>query len=152
MVSAPEPDVGSTQETQTMPSNLATRTIVAGGIFLALLALFFTFPAIMAGDMDAFADLIKIGAAMSFALLVGVLIVALPILILLGVIRVDTWGATWGARLPMALAGGLAGFVLALYGLGGQSGDLSTAAVLLITLCGAIAGWVYAGRKRDSAG
>jgi len=131
-----------------MPSNLASRTIVAGGIFLALLALFFTFPAIMAGDMDAFAELLKIGGAMSFALLVGVLILLLPLLILLGVIRIDTWGA----RLPMALVGGLAGFVLALYGLSGQSGDLSTAAVLLITLCGAIAGWVYAGRKRNKAG
>jgi len=103
-----------------MPSNLASRTIVAGGIFLALLALFFTFPAIMAGDMDAFADLLKIGGAMSFALLVGVLILVLPLLIIFGAIRIDTWGA----RLPMALAGGIAGFVLALYGLGGQSGDL----------------------------
>jgi len=131
-----------------MPSNLASRTIVAGGIFLALLALFFTFPAIMAGDMDAFADLLKIGGAMSFALLVGVLILVLPLLIIFGAIRIDTWGA----RLPMALAGGIAGFVLALYGLGGQSGDLSAPAVLLITLGGAIAGWVYAGRKRDNAG
>ena len=131
-----------------MPSNLALRTIVAGGIFLALLALLFTFPAIMAGDMDAFAELLKIGGAMSFALLIGVLILVLPLLILFGVIRIDTWGA----RLPMALAGGLAGVLLALYGLGGQSGDLSTAAVLIITLGGAIAGWVYGGRKRNNAG
>jgi hypothetical protein len=129
-----------------MPSNLALRTIVAGGIFLALLALFFTFPAIMAGDMDAFAELLKIGGAMSFALLIGVLILVLPLLILLGVIRIDTW------RLPVALAGGIAGFVLALFGLGGRSGDLSTAAVLLIALGGAIAGWVYGGRKRKNAG
>jgi len=131
-----------------MPSNLALRTMLAGGIFLALLALFFTFPAIMAGDMDAFAELLKMGAAMSFALLIGVLILLLPLLILFGVIRIDTWGA----RLPMALAGGIAGGALALFGLGGQSGDLSTAGVLLITLCGAIAGWVLGGRKRNSAG
>ena len=119
-----------------MPSNLALRTIFAGGIFLALLALFFTFPAIMAGDMDAFAELLKIGGAMSFALLIGVLILVLPLLILFGVIRID-------ARLAMALGGGIAAFALALFGLGGQSGDLSAAAVLTITLCGAIAGWVY---------
>ena len=131
-----------------MPSNLALRTIVAGGFFLVLLALFFTFPAIMAGDMDAFADLLMIGGAMSFALLIGVLILVLPLLILLGVIRIDSWGA----RLPMTLAGGIAGFLIALLGLGGQSGDLSTAAVLLITLAGAIAGWVYGGRKRGGAG
>ena len=131
-----------------MPSNLALRMIVAGGIFLALLALLFTFPAIMAGDMDAFAELLKIGGAMSFALLIGVLILVLPLLILFGVIRIDTWGA----RLPMALAGGIAGFLVALLGLGGQSGDLSTPAVLLITLGGAIAGWACGGRKRNNAG
>jgi hypothetical protein len=131
-----------------MPSNLALRTLVAGGFFLALLALFFTFPAIMAGDMDGFAELLQIGGAMSFALLIGVLIFVLPLLILFGVIRIDSWGA----RLPMTLGGGIAGYLLALFGLGGQSGDLSTAAVLLITLGGAIAGWVYAGRKRNDAG
>jgi hypothetical protein len=121
-----------------MPSNLALRTLVAGGFFLGLFALFFTFPAIMAGDMDAFAELLQIGGAMSFALLIGVLILVLPLLILFGVVRIDSWSA----RLPMTLAGGIAGFLLALYGLGGQSGDLSTATVLLITLAGAIAGWV----------
>jgi hypothetical protein len=128
-----------------MPSNLALRTIFAGGIFLALLALFFTFPAIMAGDMDAFAELLKLGGAMSFALLIGVMILVLPLLILFGVIRID-------ARLAMALGGGIAAFALALFGLGGQSGDLSTPAVLTVTLCGAIAGWVYGGRKRTDVG
>jgi len=127
-------------------SNLALRMILAGAMFLALLALLFTFPAIMAGDMEAFAGLLQIGGAMSFALLIGVLIFVLPLLILFGVIRLDISGA----RLPMAIAGGIVAFALAQVGLGGQSGDLSTAAVLAITLCGAIAGWVFGSRGRKA--
>ncbi len=125
-------------------SSVGVRVTIAGGIFLVLLALFFTFPALMAGDMDAFMDMLKLGGAMSFALLVGVLMLVLPILVLFGKIRIDLASA----KLRFALAGGVAGFVLALLGLGGASGDLSTAGVVLVTLVGAVAGWLYGRRGR----
>jgi hypothetical protein len=124
-------------------SSFGLRAIIAGAIFLVLLALFFTFPALMAGDLEAFKELFMVGGAMSFALLIGVLIVVLPLAILFGALRLDLSSA----KLRMALAGGVAGFAAAMFGLGAASGDLSTAGVVLVTAGGAIAGWLLGARK-----
>ena len=59
-------------------SSLGARVAFATAVFFALLALLFTFPAVMAGDMQAFRALLAVGGALSLALLVCLLLIALP--------------------------------------------------------------------------
>lgn len=127
--------------------SLGLRAAIAGGIFLMLFALLFTFPAIMAGDVAAFGELIKIGGALSFAILVGVLMIALPIAILFGWVRIDLSNP----KLNGALIGLIVGFGIGIFALGADEGDASTADVFAATFIGAALGWYFGGKGRESA-
>ena len=125
-----------------------TRLAIAAAVFCALLPLAVAVPGIIMGDTQAISQMLLLGAGMSVGLFVAIMMIALPLYIVFG--RALKNNESRG-KLAGAFAGAIIAFLVCGYPLGGFSGQLADAAFWILTLAGAVGGWLLVSWMRPVA-